>query len=161
MAAFHKFDTLCLRYFNTYGARQTFTPYVGVITIFINRLLRGQAPVVFGSGKQIRDFIHVDDIVNANIQAMNSPLRSAVVNVGSGRGLSVNQIAQLLIERIQPRLKARYGQSRGFEPANSVASTRQAKRLLHFTARNRLEDKITEVIDYIRQKGAGPDHMGF
>jgi UDP-glucose 4-epimerase len=56
-----------LRYFNTYGPGQTPTPYVGVITIFIHRLLRGEAPVIYGDGEQRRDFVHVDDVVSANL----------------------------------------------------------------------------------------------
>jgi len=56
-----------LRYFNTYGVGQTLSPYVGVITIFINRLIEGKPPVIFGDGEQRRDFVHVSDIVSANI----------------------------------------------------------------------------------------------
>jgi UDP-glucose 4-epimerase len=62
-----------LRYFNTYGPNQTFTPYVGVITIFIRRLLAGQPVVIFGDGEQRRDFVHVDDIVRANLGVLDAP----------------------------------------------------------------------------------------
>ena len=58
-----------VRFFNTFGPGQTYTPYVGVITIFVTRLLRGEAPVIFGDGEQQRDFVHVDDIVAGTMAA--------------------------------------------------------------------------------------------
>ena len=58
-----------VRFFNTFGPGQTYTPYVGVITIFVTRLLRGESPVIFGDGEQQRDFVHVDDIVAGTMAA--------------------------------------------------------------------------------------------
>ena len=96
---------LVLRYFNTYGPRQTFTPYVGVITIFTHRLLDGRPPMIYGDGEQRRDFVYVGDVVEANLAAMNSDIARAVFNVGTGRSTSVNQIAELLCQRIAPQVR--------------------------------------------------------
>ena len=68
------FNCICLRYFNVYGPRQTFTPYVGVIQIFINKLLNAEPLIIFGDGNQARDFIYVKDIAQANILAMKGNL---------------------------------------------------------------------------------------
>ncbi len=152
MGKYNKFDVVCLRYFNTYGPRQTFTPYVGVITIFINRLLKNQAPVIFGDGKQVRDFIHVEDIVRANILAMENEIHSLVANIGTGIGTSVNKIAKLLMQKINPGIGLKYAAPRQEEPANSVASIIKAKITIGFKARYCLEDKIDEVIDYIKNQ---------
>lgn len=152
MGKFSRFDVVCLRYFNTYGLRQTLTPYVGVITIFIDRLLKNQPPVIFGNGRQVRDFIHVDDVVEANILAMNRDIDSAVLNVGTGIGTSVNQVAGMLVKKINPGTKAEHAPERAEEPADSIASNTQAKKLIGFKARFKLEERIDEVIGHIKNR---------
>jgi len=153
MSEFSGFDCVALRYFNTYGPRQTFTPYVGVITIFTNRLLQGKTPVVFGSGEQKRDFIHVDDIVEANILSMRRNIRQAVVNVGTGKGTTVNEIARLLIGKIDPGVKVKHAAPVPGEPADSVAYTGKAEKIIGFRAKLRLQDRISDVIEWIRHEG--------
>lgn len=152
MGKFSRFDVVCLRYFNTYGLRQTLTPYVGVITIFIDRLLKNQPPVIFGNGRQVRDFIHVDDIVEANILAMNRNIDSAALNVGTGIGTSINQVASMLVKKINPGIKAGHAPERAEEPADSIASNAQAKKLIGFKARFKLEERIDEVIRHIKNR---------
>jgi UDP-glucose 4-epimerase len=140
------FDAVALRYFNTYGPRQTFTPYVGVITIFIQQLLRGERPVIFGDGEQCRDFVYVGDIVDATIRAMTSDVSGEVFNVGSGRGMSVNQIAVLLCERLAPQIAPQHVAAHPGELRNSIANIDKARRLLGYEPYGRLEDKIDELI---------------
>lgn len=90
-------ETVMLRYFNVYGRRQRYSVYSGVITVFINKLLEGGRPTIFGDGLQVRDFVHVEDIVQANILAMESA--SAVgemFNVASGRATSILELVQIV-----------------------------------------------------------------
>ena len=89
------------RYFNTYGPGQQFTPYVGVITIFVTRLLEGKSPTIFGDGTQQRDFVHVDDIVAGTVAALGAP--PGIYNLGTGRSTSVLDLARLIVKRINPR----------------------------------------------------------
>jgi UDP-glucose 4-epimerase len=115
-------EPVVLRYFNTFGTRQAFTPYVGVITIFITRLLQNQGIVIFGDGKQTRDFVHVSDIVQANLLALKSQSASGkIMNVGSGRGTTVLQVAQLLKEKIFPEANITFEPARPEELRNSIA----------------------------------------
>src|SRR5262245_19405133 len=91
-----------VRYFNTFGPGQTYTPYVGVITIFVTRLLGGQPPVVFGDGEQQRDFVHVDDIVAGTMAAPGR--EPGTYNLGTGRGSSLNALAEMLTANLAPNL---------------------------------------------------------
>ena len=151
MGKFYNFDVVCLRYFNTFGPRQTFTPYVGVITIFINRLFKNKSPIVFGDGKQTRDFIYVDDIVEANILSIQKEIKSEVLNVGTGKGTTVNDVASLLISKLNPEIKLEYDSPQTGEPADSIADTTKAKKLIRFESRFKLENKVGEVIDWIKK----------
>ena len=144
-------DTAVLRYFNTYGQGQTFTPYVGVITIFINRLLAGKTPTIFGDGEQQRDFIHVSDVVEATRLAMDATCTGEVFNVGTGRATSINTIATLLADRIRPDLSPEYAEASSCEPRYSIADIDKARRMLGFDPAVKIEDRIDEVIEWNRK----------
>src|SRR5260370_41975094 len=90
--------TVALRYFNVYGSRQALSnPYTGVCAIFSSRLLNDHAPVVYEDGGQTRDFVHVSDIVAANLLALESDRADyQAINVGTGRPTSVINVARLL-----------------------------------------------------------------
>ena len=144
------FEAVALRYFNTYGPRQTLTPYVGVITIFIQRLLRGQAPIIYGDGNQCRDFVHVGDIVDGSFRAMASDVQGEVFNIGSGKGISVNRVASLLCTRLHPDIAPQHAPQQPGELRNSVADIQKAQRLLGYEPLATLEDKIDEIIAWNR-----------
>lgn len=92
--------TVALRYFNVYGTRQSLSnPYTGVAAIFISRLKAERSPVIFEDGHQTRDFVSVDDIVDANLTVMNDARADyEVFNIGSGEKISIRELAELLIE---------------------------------------------------------------
>jgi nucleoside-diphosphate-sugar epimerase len=141
-----------LRYFNTYGPRQTFTPYVGVITIFIQRLLRGEPPLIYGDGEQCRDFVYAGDVAEATFRAMASDACGGeVLNVGSGIGTSVNQVAALLCTRLGPDLAPQYAPEQPGELRNSIADISRAQHLLGYRPRGRLEAKIDDIIAWNRR----------
>jgi UDP-glucose 4-epimerase len=89
-------ETVVLRYFNAYGPRSNGGPYSGVINKFATRLLQKEAPIIFGSGKQTRDFIYVKDIVKANMLAASfSNIENNVFNVGTGFPISIEHLAEI------------------------------------------------------------------
>jgi nucleoside-diphosphate-sugar epimerase len=140
-----------LRYFNTFGARQTFTPYVGVITIFITRLLQKQSISLFGDGGQVRDFVHVSDVVQANLLAMQSPdAIGRIFNVGSGRGTTVLQLANVLKNKLNRDAVIEFEPERPEELRNSIADISLASNVLGYTPRTNLETQLSELIEYIR-----------
>ncbi|MFH1459868.1 MAG: NAD-dependent epimerase/dehydratase family protein [Candidatus Omnitrophota bacterium] len=145
-------ESTVLRYFNTYGPGQTFTPYVGVITIFINRLLDNKSPVIFGDGKQRRDFVYVGDIVEATYRVLNKKTDRKIFNVGTGIDTSVNQIAKILINKINPKLKPSYTKAVAGELRNSIVDNQRLEKAIKFKPQQKLEKKIDEVIDYIKKQ---------
>ncbi|HEY1072108.1 NAD-dependent epimerase/dehydratase family protein [Brevundimonas sp.] len=106
--------TVALRLFNAYGSRQALSnPYTGVAAIFISRLLNDQPPLVFEDGRQMRDFVHVQDVARAFATVLDSQQETwDVFNVGSGVPISVNEIAavlaRLLGKNIAPEVLNRY-----------------------------------------------------
>ena len=86
-----------LRYFNIFGKGQTLE-YAGVITKFLDRIRDKKPPIIFGTGSQIRDFIHVEDIANANYLAMGSDVSNLHVNVGTGNSISILELAKIMID---------------------------------------------------------------
>jgi len=137
-----------LRYFNTYGPKQTFSPYVGVITIFIQKLLRDEDLPIFGDGKQVRDFINVDDVATANLMAMDYQGATRVFNVGTGIGTTINSVAEILKDQMNKSNKINYLPVQPGEPSSSVADVNLAKEKLGFTARWSLREKLGEVIEW-------------
>jgi UDP-glucose 4-epimerase len=145
--------TVCLRYFNVFGPRQTFTPYVGVITIFIRALQKGQPPDIFGDGDQQRDFVYVGDIVKATLLALESDVSGEVFNVGTGRGTSVKEVARLLTQKLRPGLEPRFRPPQPGEIRHSIADISKIRRMLGFQPEGSLAEKIDEVIAWNRTEG--------
>ena len=86
-----------LRYFNIFGKGQTLE-YAGVITKFLDRLRDNESPIIYGTGSQIRDFIHVEDIARANLLAMESDVSFTHANIGTGNSISILELAKIMIE---------------------------------------------------------------
>ncbi len=148
MSKTNKLDIVCLRYFNTYGEYQTYTPYVGVITIFVKKLLNGESPVIYGDGEQTRDFVYVQDIVQTNIKAMYSDIHFDILNVGTGIGTSVNEIAKMLCAKINPQIKPMYSDAVMGELRYSIADTSKIEVMLDYKPECRLQDYIDTVIKH-------------
>ena len=93
----HGLETVCLRYFNVYGPRQTAGQYAGVISRFFDRFKNKLPPIIYGDGKQTRDFVYVDDVVEATVLALNCEKAAGkILNVGTGKATSVNQLSKHL-----------------------------------------------------------------
>lgn len=145
-------EPVVLRLFNTFGPRQTFTPYVGVITIFIRKLLAGESPVIFGDGEQCRDFVYVKDVAAAFRNALESDAADCVLNIGTGKATSVNRIAQLLRSKINPSIELKRASSAPGELRNCVADITAAGRTIGYRPTATIEDMIEEVITHIKNE---------
>lgn len=114
LAAAYHIPAVALRFFNVYGPRQSLSnPYTGACAIFSARIRHGKPPVIYEDGKQSRDFIHVSDLVQGTLIALDHPkAQGAVFNVGTGKASTILEVAQALAEAyrspIQPTVTKRY-----------------------------------------------------
>jgi len=139
-----------LRYFNTYGLNQSYTPYVGAITIFITQLLNNKPLTVFSDGSQCRDFVSVEDIVQGTIKALHPNKEGLICNLGTGKGSTVNDIISFLANYFKIKPDIRYEPKRPEELVNSVANIQKARDQLGYSPKYFFPEKIIEVIDYLK-----------
>lgn len=146
--------TVRLRYTNIYGPRQRTTKNEsGVVTIFIQRVLKGMRPIIFGDGEQTRDFIFVSDVVHANLLALESEKgQGEVFNIGSGVAISVNALADSILKTVGRKdLTPEYGPERVADIRDCVADITKAKKLLDFNPEVDLETGLKKTIDWWKE----------
>ena len=127
----HGCEHVCLRYFNVFGDGQLFNPYSNVIPIFIERLLHDEELVIYGDGRQTRDFVHVRDVAEANHLAFRSMVCAGSFNVGTGVGSSLLDLIDIL-RRLHGPLAPRFVAPRAGEVRDSVADIRSVRAELGF-----------------------------
>jgi UDP-glucose 4-epimerase len=146
-------DATSLRFFNVYGPRQDpFSPYSGVLSIFIRCLLEQTSPTILGDGEQTRDFTYVEDVVDLTIKTATAPsVAGKVINAGNGRRLSLNQVWRILQEIEGVRIPANYGPPRPGDVRDSQADTTLAVTLLGHSPRFTLEEGLKRTLEWYRQ----------
>jgi dTDP-L-rhamnose 4-epimerase len=153
--------TVALRYSCTFGPRQSiFNPYTGVIAIFCTRLLNDLPPVIYEDGEQTRDFSFVEDIAQANLLAGTSDaLDGKAINVGSGRGVSIKRVAELVSEALQiPRSAVLNGEFRPGEIRHLISDTKLI-RAAGYAPRVSLEEGVARYLAWIKTQGSVRDYF--
>jgi UDP-glucose 4-epimerase len=147
--AVHAVPTIGLRFFNLYGPRQNpCSPYSGVVSKFVDRLLRGEPVEIFGDGGQVRDFTYIDDAVAALCRAMPAADTAApVFNVCTGVPTSVRRLAETIARLCAAPLVTRYSPPRQGELRVSIGDPSQAAAELDFAARISLADGLAMMLD--------------
>jgi UDP-glucose 4-epimerase len=139
------FETVCLRFFNVYGSRQPIGPYSGVITKFVDRLKRGEEPIIYGDGEQTRDFVFVRDVADACLRAMRRKnCVGEVINVGTGLETSINKLANVLAELFNLRdVKFVYAKPQAGDIRRSCADSSKAEKILGYKPKTSLREGLT------------------
>lgn len=150
-------ETLCLRYFNVYGPRQRVDvqgSYGGVISIFINRILENMPPIINGDGEQTRDFVYIDDVVEANMLAMNSKNGAGeVFNIATGKNISINQVAKVLKHMMNREdLENIHTEPRQTDVKHGYATISKAKAILGYEPRFSIEEGLAELVNWYTNK---------
>ena len=153
------FHVTAFRMYNVYGSRQSLdNPYQGVLGIFIGNLLRDEPITIFGDGEQTRDFIHVSDIVDAWVAALQNPdAYGKSINLGSGKRLSINFLADAVLaafDRTRKHYPVKYAAGRSGEQRHVQADFSRAQQLLGWEPRKSFEAGLAETVkwslDFIR-----------
>lgn len=149
--------SVAFRYFNIYGPRQALSnPYTGVAAIFASRLLNGKPPMVFEDGLQMRDFVNVSDIAQANILALNSSAGDGMpLNVGSGEPVNIAQvareIARMLGTDIQPTIAGAY---RAGDIRHCYADLSRISSALGYTPQVSFREGVAELVEWLQSQEA-------
>lgn len=144
----YNLPTASLRYFNVYGPQQDpASEYAAVIPKFITRTSNDESPIIYGDGKQTRDFIFVNDVVCANISAAESKA-TGVFNIAGGKSVTINDLAQSIMNIMGKELDVTYEDSQLGNIMHSLADISKAKKELNFEPRFNLSTGLEETIQW-------------
>ena len=152
-AKLHGMSTVGLRFFNVYGPRQApNSPYSGVISIFANRLRQGLPLQIFGDGRQCRDFVHVDDVVDALSLSMqhlldDRPVTSDVLNVCTGRATTLLELVSTMGGILNVAPTVTYAAARPGDIVASVGNPAKAEQTIGFRAKIQIQDGLRRLIE--------------
>ena len=146
---------VAFRYFNIYGPRQALSnPYTGVAAIFAARLLNGSHPLVFEDGRQMRDFVSVHDVVQANLLAMErSEADGYALNIGSGEAISIREVAMALSSALETYITAELtGKYRAGDIRHCFGDISAARKLLGYQPAVRFGEGLRELVGWLRSQ---------
>ena len=145
-------ETISLRYFNVFGPRQDpSNQYAGVIAAFAARMLRGRPPVIFGDGRQSRDFVFVGDVVKANLLAAGAPaVHGGVVNIGTGRATDLRTMAAAFNRVLGTNFEPVHDAPRPGDVKRSLADISAARALFGYEPEVSFEEGLRQTIDWYR-----------
>lgn len=146
-----------LRYFNVFGPRQAFdSPYSGVIAKFCTGMLAGKAPVIYGDGQQSRDFTYIENVVRANMLAVEAPadaVAGKVFNIAGGQSISLLQLVAELNRLTGQSLKPQFEPIRVGDVKNSQADITAAQQALGFESKVSWQDGLGRTLEFYRKQG--------
>ena len=141
---------------NIIGPRQIYTdPYRNVVSIFLNRMLQGKPPIVYGDGEQKRCFSYIDDdLFCLKEMAKNPNVVKQIINIGPDEEfISINQLAEKIANHLQFNLNPTYVKDRPQEVLKATCSANKARKLLNYKTKTKLDEGLKKMINYIKKKG--------
>jgi UDP-glucose 4-epimerase len=147
-------ETISLRYFNIFGPKQDPNSlYSAVIPKFIDALLEGRPPIIYGDGEQSRDFTYIENVVQANLLAMSADqLHGEAVNIACGQRISLNQLWSALKEILGSKQDPIYQEPRKGDVKHSLADIRKAKELIQYGPKVGIEMGLRKTVDFFRNQ---------
>ena len=152
--ALYGLPTVSLRYFNVFGPRQSFdSPYSGVIAKFCTSMLAGEAPVIYGDGRQSRDFTYIENVVRANLLAAEAPVKKVagkVFNIAGGQSISLRQLVAELNRLTKQSLKPRFEAPRAGDVRSSRADVSAAQKALGYRLKIGWQEGLERTLEFYR-----------
>jgi UDP-glucose 4-epimerase len=143
-------QVVSLRYANVYGPRQDPDGEAGVVAIFIQKLLNNEQAIVNGNGRQTRDFVYVEDVVEANLAVMGQETQGTY-NVGTGEETSINDLLRIIVGRTNSTCKEVHGPAKTGEQVRSVIDSGKLRQELSWEPRTELSEGLKRTVDYFRE----------
>ena len=145
--------SVSLRFSNVYGPRQDPYGEAGVVAIFTQKMLAGEQPIINGNGRQTRDFIYMDDVVEAHLAALGKDVQG-IYNVGTAHETSVNELFIKLVDLTKSGCKQLYGPAKKGEQARSVVDASKLRQELGWEPRVSLDEGLARTVEYFRAQGS-------
>lgn len=145
-------ETIALRYFNVFGPYQDpSSEYSAVIPLFINAMLAGKAPTIYGDGLQSRDFTHVSNVVEANLLAATAPnVAGQVFNIACGKSYTLLDLIESLNKILDVQIQPSFGPPRAGEVKHSIADISRAEKYLGYKAGTDFESGLRQTVEWYR-----------
>lgn len=149
-------ETVCLRYFNVYGPKQALDDeYAVVIPKFIHCIMHDEAPPIFGTGKQSRDFTYIDNVVSANILGATTPgIKHEVFNVANGKDHTVLELVEALNKIIGKNIKPKLLPIRPGDVFKTEADIGKIKKILKYKPLVNFEEGLRRTVEYFRSQAS-------
>jgi UDP-glucose 4-epimerase len=144
-------QVVSLRYANVYGPRQDPEGEAGVVAIFIQKMLNNEQAVINGNGRQTRDFVFVEDVVEANLAVMGQDTQGTY-NVGTGVETSINDLFRILLQHTGSTCKEIHGPAKKGEQARSVIDSTRLRHELSWDPKADLSDGLKKTVEYFRER---------
>lgn len=155
LADVHGFDFTIVRPHNVYGPRQIiWDPYRNVVGIFVNRIMRGQPPIIYGDGKQTRSFSFIDDVAPYIAKAgFLEETKGETINVGPLEEYTINELADVVIDTFGVNMEPRHLPDRPREVKHAFCTNDKARRLLGYRTSVTLEEGVRRMVDWAKTLG--------
>ena len=146
--------TVGLRYFNVFGKRQDpDSAYAAAIPVFVQKALQGESPVIFGDGEQTRDFVYIEDVIEANLRACEAGPEAdgQVFNIGTGKSVTINALCNRILELLGVDIVPKHGPMRKGDVLHSLADIEKARQILGFSPVFDVMTGLEESIGWYRE----------
>ena len=147
-------DSVSLRYFNIFGSKQDpNSVYSAVIPRFIEALLNGRPPIIFGDGEQSRDFTFIENVVQANLLAMSAErLHGEAMNIACGKRISLNQLLKILKQILGSKLSPVYQEPREGDVRHSLADIHKSKKIINYMPKVGTREGLKKTVEFFRRQ---------
>lgn len=155
------FDHVIIRPHNVYGPRQNIAdPYRNVLGIWMNRILRGKPPVIYGDGNQTRAFSYVEDVVPAIANAgLSKKACGQIINVGTDVATTINEACQLVLQTMGVKMDPLHVPARPGEVKNAYSTVEKSVELLEYKTRNTIKEGVEKMVNWA--KAFGPQEPSY
>jgi len=145
-------ETVALRYFNVYGPGQVAGDYSGVISIFIDQALSGEDITIHGDGEQTRDFVYIDDVVQANLKAATTDAVGEAYNVGTGKSVTIRELAELIQDITDTNSDIVHTNVRTGDIEHSKADISKAKEYLEYEPTTSIREGLEHTVQWYQNQ---------